>query len=96
MTAGVISGPSSPANHVLQHDVPGAELGPALLSVLDSRHEELNGLLNAYVGMMPRGFQESLRAIIYYALSSEPRVLLNFSWAPAYDFEALFEAYLAR
>jgi hypothetical protein len=66
---------------------PGAELGPALLSVLDSKHEELNGLLNAYVGMMPRGFQESLRAIIYYALSSEPRVLLNFSWAPAYDFE---------
>ena len=40
-----------------------------------------------YVAMMPRGFQESLRAILHYALTSEPRVLLNFSWAPAYDFE---------
>lgn len=66
---------------------PGQELGPALLRVLDPKNEELNGLLNAYVSMMPRGFQESLRAILYYALSSEPRVLLNFSWAPAYDFE---------
>jgi hypothetical protein len=66
---------------------PGAELGPALLGVLDPKHQELNGLLNAYVSMMPRGFQESLRAILYYALSSEPRVLLTFSWAPAYDFE---------
>lgn len=66
---------------------PGQELGPALVSVMNSKHEELNGLLQAYVAMMPRGFQESLRAIVYYALSSEPRVLLNFSWAPAYDFE---------
>jgi hypothetical protein len=66
---------------------PGEELGPALVSVMNSKHEELNGLLQAYVAMMPRGFQESLRAIVYYALSSEPRVLLNFSWAPAYDFE---------
>jgi hypothetical protein len=66
---------------------PGADLGPALLGVLNPKHEELNGLLTAYVAMMPRGFQESLRAILYYALSSEPRVLLNFSWAPAYDFE---------
>jgi len=55
--------------------------------VMDPKHEELNGLLHAYVAMMPRGFQESLRAILHYALSSEPRVLLNFSWAPAYDFE---------
>ncbi|MGH6910466.1 MAG: hypothetical protein ACREE0_10475 [Phenylobacterium sp.] len=66
---------------------PGQELGPALVGVMNSKHEELNGLLKAYVAMMPRGFQESLRAIVYYALSSEPRVLLNFSWAPAYDFE---------
>jgi hypothetical protein len=66
---------------------PGQDLGPALIGVMNPKHEELNGLLHAYVSMMPRGFQESLRAILYYALSSEPRVLLNFSWAPAYDFE---------
>jgi hypothetical protein len=65
----------------------GEPLGPALVRVLGSKHEELNGLLQAYVAMMPRGFQESLRAILYYALSSEPRVLLNFSWSPGYDFE---------
>ena len=66
---------------------PGEDFGPALLSVMNPAHEELNGVLHAYIAMMPRGFQESLRAIIHYALSSEPRVLLNFSWAPAYDFE---------
>jgi hypothetical protein len=66
---------------------PGADLGPALVSVMSPEHEELNGLLHAYISMMPRGFQESLRSIIHYALSSDPRVLLNFSWAPGYDFE---------
>ncbi len=66
---------------------PGEDLGQALLGVMNPAHKELNGLLHAYVSMMPRGFQESLRAIIHYALSSDPRVLLNFSWAPAYDFE---------
>ena len=66
---------------------PGNELGPALASVLNPANNELNQLLALYVSTIPRGFQEALRSIVYYALSSEPRVLLNFSWAPAYDFE---------
>jgi len=66
---------------------PRQDLGKALMTVMDPVNKELGGLLAMYVSMMPRGFQESLRAIVYYALTSEPRVLLNFSWAPGYDFE---------
>ena len=66
---------------------PGEDLGSALVSVMNPEHEELNGLLKIYVSMMPRGFQEALRSVIHYALSSDPQVLLNFSWAPGYDFE---------
>jgi hypothetical protein len=68
---------------------PGEDLAKGLASVMDQGkdYDELNGLLAAYVSMMPRSHQEALRAIIYYALTSEPRVLLNFSWAPGYDFE---------
>ena len=54
---------------------------------MDPAHPELNGLLHAYVAMMPRGFQEMLRSLIHHALTSQPQVLLNFAWAPGYDFE---------
>jgi hypothetical protein len=63
----------------------GQPLGPALANVLQD--EELKYLLNAYIGMLPGSFQESLRSIIHYALSQDPQVLLNFAWAPGYDFE---------
>ena len=66
---------------------PGNDLAKGLSSVMDPAHEELNKLLEAYVSMMPRSHQEALRSIIHYALTSEPQVLLNFSWAPGYDFE---------
>jgi hypothetical protein len=66
---------------------PDKHLGKALAGVMDPANQELNELLSGYISMMPRSQQEALRAIIYYALSSEPQVLLNFSWAPGYDFE---------
>jgi hypothetical protein len=66
---------------------PRQDLAKALTRVMDSDYEELGDLLAAYISAMPGGFREALRSIIYYALSSEPQVLLNFSWAPAYDFE---------
>ena len=66
---------------------PGEPLSKALVRVLDLHDKDLNEVLSAYVQMLPGGFQESLRSIIHYALSSDPPVLLNFSWAPAYDFE---------
>jgi hypothetical protein len=66
---------------------PGEPLGRALASVLPSQHPELNQLLEAFVATIPLGIQRSLLAIIYHALTSERQVLLNFAWAPAYDFE---------
>jgi hypothetical protein len=66
---------------------PGTSLGPALADVLDSSHEELRYLLNAYLEMLPGSMRESLRSIIHYALTQDPQVLLNFAWAPSYDFE---------
>lgn len=65
---------------------PGASLGPALAGVLP-RHPELNELLEAFVATIPLGMQRSLLSIIHHALTSERQVLLNFAWAPAYDFE---------
>lgn len=69
------------------HFAPGKELGPALVSLLNPEKEDLNQLLAAYISMMPGGFQETLRSVIHYALGPDPQVLLNFSWAPSYDFE---------
>jgi hypothetical protein len=66
---------------------PGEELGPALASILGGDDGDLNALLAAYVGTMPPSFREALRAVIYSALDRSTQALLNFSWAPAYDFE---------
>lgn len=66
---------------------PGKPLGPALVSLLNPEKNELNQLLAAYIELMPGGFQETLRTVIHYALERDPQVLLNFSWAPGYDFE---------
>ena len=66
---------------------PGTSLGKSLASVLGGSQPQLNAMLEAYVATMPGGFQESLRAIIHYALTSTPQVMLTFAWAPAYDFE---------
>lgn len=69
------------------HFAPGQELANGLGAVLGDAHPELSGALGQYLAMMPPSIRETLRHIIHYALTSEPRVLLNFAWAPAYDFE---------
>jgi hypothetical protein len=66
---------------------PGTSLGASLASVLEHADPQLNAMLEAYVATMPGGFRETLRAIIHYALTHKPQVLLTFAWAPAYDFE---------
>ena len=37
--------------------------------------------------MIPPSIQESLRGAIFLALSSDPPLLINWAWAPAYDYE---------
>ena len=36
---------------------------------------------------MPASFQETLRSIIYHALSTRPATQITFAWAPGYDYE---------
>src|SRR5271170_3772078 len=41
----------------------------------------------SYLLKIPGSFQESIRSIIYYALSTTPATPIKFAWAPGYDFE---------
>ena len=87
MNAG-FGGPSpGVADHHAKAFAPGADLGQALTDVLDPGQRDLTGVLAAYVATWPGGIREQVRTIIHYALTSNPRVLLTFAWAPAYDFE---------
>jgi hypothetical protein len=41
----------------------------------------------AYIDQMPKSIQESVRGVIYHALSSNPPIQVTFAWAPGYDYE---------
>jgi hypothetical protein len=66
---------------------PGRPLGPSLAAALGQKEAQLSSLLATFISAMPGALQESLRATLHYALTQEPRSLVNFAWAPAYDFE---------
>jgi hypothetical protein len=40
-----------------------------------------------YLGQLPGSFQETLRSVIYYALTTAPPTAVTFAWAPSYDYE---------
>lgn len=40
-----------------------------------------------YRTQLPASFQETLRSIIYHALSTKPPTQITFAWAPGYDYE---------
>ena len=42
---------------------------------------------NEYVSSLPASFQETVRAVIYHALSTKPATQITFAWAPGYDYE---------
>jgi hypothetical protein len=66
---------------------PGKPVGPALATALGQKEAQLSSLLATFISAMPGALQESLRATLHYALTAEPRSLINFAWAPSYDFE---------
>lgn len=43
--------------------------------------------LQAFVERMPGSMRETVRGVIYYALTSKPAKPIIFAWAPAYDHE---------
>jgi hypothetical protein len=66
---------------------PGRPLGAGLAAAVGQKEAQLASLLEMFVSAMPGALQESLRATLHYALTNEPRSLINFAWAPSYDFE---------
>jgi hypothetical protein len=66
---------------------PGRPLGPSLAQALGHTEAQFTSLLATFISAMPGALQESLRATLHYALTSKPRSLINFAWAPSYDFE---------
>jgi hypothetical protein len=47
----------------------------------------LHALWTDYLAKMPPSFQETFRAIVYHALSTEPPTPITWAWAPGYDYE---------
>ena len=47
----------------------------------------LNRLFSTYLETVPFIFKDTLRSVMYYALSTTPPTPVCFSWAPGYDFE---------
>ena len=65
---------------------PGCGLQHAVNLVSDPRHP-LNSQLHGYVAGIPPTISESIRSVIYSALSTNPPTQVTFAWAPSYDFE---------
>jgi hypothetical protein len=68
---------------------PGAALAAALapLGVGATAAAPLRRALADYVEALPKSFQEALRGIVHFALSTDPATPVTFAWAPGYDFE---------
>jgi hypothetical protein len=49
--------------------------------------EEIREQWIHFLDSMPRGIEEALRSVMFYALSTSPPTEITFAWAPAYDFE---------
>ena len=63
---------------------PGSPLGAGLVV---QRGTPLYDAWQTYLKELPGSFQETLRAIIQYALSTAPPTPITFAWAPSYDYE---------
>ncbi len=53
-------------------------------------NQGLRTKLQAYLDALPGGIQETLRATIYLALTSNPPKPMNFKWEGAYDYKIEF------
>jgi hypothetical protein len=65
----------------------GKSLARALIIVLGEFPEPIREVFEEYINRIPGAIQETLRSVIYYALSTDPPTLISFSWAPSYDYE---------
>lgn len=63
---------------------PGAKIDAGLLAPAGT---VLHRALGTYLDTLPGSFHETLRGIVYYALTAKPPIPVTFAWAPGYDFE---------
>lgn len=73
-------------NFVTRRDAfaPGKPLGAGLVV---QKGTPLYDAWQAYLNEIPGSIQETLRSVIYYALSTAPPTEITFAWAPSYDYE---------
>ena len=64
----------------------GQNLAVALANAA-AKDSPLYDTFKDYLGRMPGGISEALRATIHYALGTTPPTLITFAWAPSYDYE---------
>lgn len=69
------------------HFAPGKPLPSAIANLVAKQGTQYHDTVKAYVAMWPAALQETIRTNIYYALTTTPPILMNFSWTPGYDFE---------
>ena len=65
---------------------PGKPLSAGLKLVLKDQRGLFKFLL-PYIEELPGSFQETLRNLTFFALSTRPPTPVTFSWTPGYDFE---------
>jgi hypothetical protein len=63
---------------------PGKPLGAGLVV---QKGTPLYDAWQEYLRELPGSFQETLRSILHYALSTAPPTHVTFAWAPSYDYE---------
>jgi hypothetical protein len=63
---------------------PGRPLGTGLVV---QKGTPLYDAWQQYLHELPGSFHETLRSVVYYALSTSPPTHVTFAWAPGYDYE---------
>ena len=61
--------------------------GEKVVGALIAGDTPLAPLFRAYLALLPGAIHETLRGVIYHALSTEPPTQITFAWPPAYDYE---------
>lgn len=77
-------------NSVTEADKFAALPLPADFVFPDRADRILRTKLQAYLDALPLGIQETIRATIYMALTSNPPKPMSFTWAGAYDYKIEF------
>jgi hypothetical protein len=66
---------------------PGTSLNEIETALFSDTEAHVYRFFREYIGRLPRSIQEAFRAVIYYALSTDPPTTITFAWAPGYDYE---------